>query len=67
MVGIADNQDTPTKVHFWCFKILIVTFSVGDGLIEDTRFNGPAKDGAKYTDDGIYTITVQNEYTNQIT
>lgn len=38
-----------------------------DGLIEDTRFNGPAKDGAKYTDDGIYTITVQNEYTNQIT
>lgn len=38
-----------------------------DGLIEDTRFNGPAKDGAKYTDDGIYTITVQNEYTNQLT
>ena len=38
-----------------------------DGLVEDTRFNGPAKDGAKYTDDGIYTITVQNEYTNQLT
>lgn len=38
-----------------------------DGLVEDTRFNGPAKDGAKYTDEGIYTITVQNEYTNQHT
>lgn len=38
-----------------------------DGLVEDTRFNGPAKDGARYTDEGIYTITVQNEYTNQLT
>ena len=38
-----------------------------DGLIEDTRFNGPAKDGAEYTDEGIYTITVSNEYTGQIT
>lgn len=38
-----------------------------DGLVEDTRFNGPAKDGAEYTEDGIYTITVQNQYTNQFT
>lgn len=38
-----------------------------DGLIEDTRFNGPAKDGAEYTDEGIYTITVSNEYTGQFT
>ncbi len=38
-----------------------------DGLIEDTRFNGPAKDGAEYTDEGIYTITVSNEYTGQST
>ena len=38
-----------------------------DGLVEDTRFNGPAKDGAEYTDDGIYTITVSNDYTNQFT
>ena len=38
-----------------------------DGLVEDTRFNGPAKDGAEYTDDGIYTITVSNEYTGQFT
>lgn len=38
-----------------------------DGLMEDTRFNGPAKDGAQYVDEGIYTITVNNEYTNQFT
>lgn len=38
-----------------------------DGLVEDTRFNGPAKDGAEYTSEGIYTITVHNEYTNQST
>ena len=37
------------------------------GLMEDTRFNGPAKDGAEYTDEGIYTITVSNEYTGQLT
>ena len=38
-----------------------------EGLVEDTRFNGPAKDGAEYTDEGIYTITVSNKYTNQFT
>lgn len=34
-----------------------------DGLIEDTRFIKPAKDGSSYTDDGIYTIEVTNKYT----
>lgn len=38
-----------------------------DGLAEDTRANGPAKDGERYTDEGIYTITVTNPYTNQTT
>lgn len=38
-----------------------------DGLVEDTRFNRPAKDGEKYTDEGIYTITVKNLYTDQET
>lgn len=38
-----------------------------DGLVEDTRFNGPAKDGAEYTEEGIYTITAKNQYTNQTT
>ncbi len=38
-----------------------------DGLIEDTRFNRPAKDGEKFTEEGIYTITVTNQYTNVVT
>lgn len=38
-----------------------------DGLVEDTRFNSPAKDGEEYTEEGIYTITVSNDYTNQFT
>jgi hypothetical protein len=38
-----------------------------DGLEEDTRFNGPAKDGDEYKEEGIYTITVSNEYTGQFT
>ena len=37
------------------------------GLTEDTRFNRPAKDGDEYTDEGIYTITVKNKYTDQET
>ena len=37
------------------------------GLTEDVRFNKPAKDGEQYTDEGIYTITVSNIYTNQTT
>lgn len=36
-----------------------------DGLAtEDVRFNRPAKDGEKYTDEGIYTFTVKNLYTD---
>lgn len=38
-----------------------------DGLVEDTRFNRPAKDGSEYTDEGTYTITVSNRYTGQET
>ena len=37
------------------------------GLTEDTRFNRPAKDGDQYIDEGIYTITVKNKYTEQET
>ncbi len=39
----------------------------GDQLVEDIRFNGPAKDGEEYTDEGIYTVTVTNQYTGQFT
>lgn len=38
-----------------------------DGLIEDTRYNRPATDGEKFTEEGIYTITVTNQYTNVTT
>ena len=37
------------------------------GLVEDVKFNRPAKDGSIFTDEGIYTITVTNGYTNQST
>lgn len=38
-----------------------------EGLTEDIRFNRPARDGTQYTDEGIYTITARNRYTNQET
>lgn len=37
------------------------------GLTEDTRFNKTAKDGEQFTDEGIYTITATNRYTNEQT
>lgn len=39
----------------------------GTALVEDTRFNRPAKDGNQYIDEGIYTITASNRYTGQKT
>ncbi|MCI8446628.1 MAG: hypothetical protein HFH31_03935 [Bacilli bacterium] len=39
----------------------------GNGLVEDVRFNRPAKVGDEYTEEGIYTITVKNEYTKEQT
>lgn len=44
-----------------------VMTSGADGLVEDVRFNGPARDGDVYTEDGVYTITASNEYTGQTT
>ena len=38
-----------------------------DGLVEDTRFNRPSHDGAEFTDEGIYIITVSNPSTGQQT
>lgn len=36
-------------------------------LIEDTRFNRPAKDKEEFTEEGIYTITVKNPTTEEET
>lgn len=38
-----------------------------DGLVEDTRINQVSRDGAEFTSEGIYTLTVSNMYTGQIT
>ncbi len=38
-----------------------------EGLVEDIRYNRPAKNGELFTEEGIYTITVNNEYTKQET
>ena len=38
-----------------------------DGLVEDVRFNKPAMDGEEFVDEGIYTITVSNQYTGEET
>lgn len=43
---------------------------VADGsgrLVEDTRFNGPARDGDVYSDEGVYTLTATNKDTGQST
>ena len=37
------------------------------GIVEDERFNRPAKDGDRYTAEGIYTISVSNKYTGEKT
>ncbi len=42
-------------------------FEGESGLTEDVRFNKPASDGEKYTDEGIYTIKVFNPYTKEET
>ena len=38
-----------------------------DGYREDIRFNKPAKDGDEYIEEGIYTFTVKNLYTDEKT
>lgn len=37
----------------------------GNELAQDTRFNKPARDGEEFTDEGVYTFTVSNQYTGQ--
>lgn len=44
-----------------------VLVEAANGVIEDERFNRPAKDGDRYTQEGIYTISVSNRYTGEST
>ena len=45
----------------------ILNMGVDGRLTEDVRFNRPAKDNEAYTDEGIYTFTVRNQYTSETT
>ncbi len=38
-----------------------------DGLTEDTKFNSSATNGDTFTKEGVYTITVSNQYNNAST
>ncbi len=38
-----------------------------NGHSEDVRFNGPAKDGNEYKEEGVYTVDVTNQYTDEHT
>lgn len=57
------------KSRYLTIDVTRTVLNVGaDGqLTEDVRFNRPAKDNDTYTDDGIYTFTVKNLYTGEIT
>lgn len=46
-------------------RTAIVTGTTGHS--EDVRFNGPAKDGEQYKDEGVYTVDVTNQYTGEHT
>lgn len=39
----------------------------GDEIVEDTRFNRAATDGSVFTDEGIYTVTIENSTTGEET
>ena len=52
--------------HYLKTNVKRIVFSNGS-LVEDTKYNRPAKDGDRFTEEGIYTIEVTNEYTNQKT
>ncbi len=56
------------RSRFLTINVKLSTLIQGaGGVVEDVRFNRPARDGEEYTREGIYTITVQNEYTGQET
>lgn len=60
VIDLANSQYLQTKI-----KREILTDSM-DGLIEDTKFSGVAKEGREYTDEGKYTVTVKNLATDDV-
>ena len=53
------------KSHY--LKVFVRRDIINGNEIQDTRENKPAKDGDVYTDEGIYTITVEDPSTGQFT
>lgn len=69
--GITENGFAldMAKSKYLTIDVTRATLTMGaDGqLVEDVRFNRPAKDGDQYTDEGIYTFVVRNLYTGEST
>lgn len=57
-----------TKSRYLKINVEMARWTKGaDGYTEDIRYNRPAKDGDQYTDEGIYTIKVNNPSTGENT
>lgn len=69
--GITENGFTLDMAmsKYLTIDVTRATLTMGaDGqLVEDIRFNRPAKDGDQYTDEGIYTFVVRNLHTDEST
>lgn len=72
---LSDNSSTPNgffldlanSQYLKLYVIKEVLKDGEDGLMEDVRYNRAAKDGDTFEDEGLYTITVTNEYTGKST
>lgn len=54
--------------HYLTIQVRREVWTKGaDEWVKDTRFNRVVADGEQYTDEGIYTITVTNPYTDATT
>ena len=53
------------KSHY--LKVFVKKERLDGEETSDTRLNRPAKDGDVFTDEGLYTITVQDPSTDQET
>lgn len=69
---LADNAITENGFRLDMAKSHYLTIDVKKEIVKsnagvfvtDERFNRPAKDGETYNDEGIYTFTVKNRYTD---
>ena len=72
---LTDESITPNGLKLDMAKSRYLTIDVkyarvtpgANGYVEDVRFNRPAKDGDSFTEEGIYTFSVNNPYTGEKT